>query len=378
MRKALLIALAVVLAVPALAQRPIPGWTKVSETALPFRQYPRVDAANQIYWRLYAPKAENVYVDCRGQIPMQKDPDGWWYATSRPMAVGFHFYHFVVDGVTVTDPDCDVFDGRYGRSAAAEIPEGPEGDYYRTQNVPHGMVREVRYWSEYEQQWRRAMVYTPAEYELAKNARKKYPVLYLQHGMSEDEGSWPKQGRVGNIMDNLIAAGECKPMIVVMNSGNCGIRSGTPGVDFNAWAASFEPVLIQDIIPMVEKEFRALTGRENRAMAGLSWGGKQTMDIAMSHPDLFSYVGLFSAATNVREDQFDTAYNGIFADAAAFNKKFHYFFIGLGTEERMSSAGLSERLSAHGINNTFYSSEGTDHEWLTWRRFLKEFVPHLF
>ena len=210
--------------------RPIPAGTTVSETALFEREYPRVDAQRRGYFCIYAPKAQEVYLDLQGRHDMEKDADGWWYCTTKPLVVGPHFYHFMVDGMQVTDINTDTYCGSYGRSSMIEIPEGPEGDYYRPHEVPHGQIRSVVYWSSYEKQYRRCMVYTPAEYE--SKPRKRYPVLYLQHGMCEDETGWGKQGKANHILDNMIAAGQCKPMIVVMDSGNCGIMfRAKPGQD---------------------------------------------------------------------------------------------------------------------------------------------------
>jgi enterochelin esterase family protein len=363
-------------------ERALPEGTTVSETALFQREYPRVDAQRRAYFRLYAPQATEVKVDCRTVYAMEKDPDGWWYGRTEPLAVGFHFYNFIVDGATVTDPDSDTYCGSYGRSSAVEIPEGPGGDYYRPQkDVPRGQVRSVVYFSTYTGEYRRCMVYTPAEYE--KSRKTRYPVLYLQHGMCEDETGWAKQGKVNHILDNLIAKGECKPMIVVMDSGDCGImfrpmRGQDPNKAREAFGASFPKILIQDIIPFIDKEFRTKADREHRAMAGLSWGGHQTLETTLPNLDKFAWIGTFSGAIFLRDDQLPTVHGGVFADPAAFNKKVHAFFIGVGSEEGEGLKRLSDSFTEYGIKNQYYVSPGTAHEWLTWRRCLKEFVPSLF
>ena len=222
------------------------------------------------------------------------------------------------------------------------------------------------------------MVYTPAGYEKSK---KKYPVLYLQHGMAEDETGWSTQGHMNHIMDNLIATGECEPMIVVMESGDIEVGfSPRRGEDVEKqrmqYGSTFYTVLLDDVIPMIERTFRCKTGRENRAMAGLSWGGFQTFNVVLPHLDKFAYLGTFSGALfgiDVR-----TCFNGVFSDASAFNSQMRYFFMGCGSEENFGTEKMAGELKSMGINVNLYVSPGTHHEWLTWRRCLKEFVPHLF
>ena len=379
MKRTLILAAAALLActLASAQQRPIPENTTVSETALFMREYPRVDAEHRGYFRIYAPKATQVSLNLQGKYAMEKDSDGWWYCTTTPLVVGPHFYNFVVDGMTVTDINTETYAGSYGRSSVIEIPEGPEGDYYRPHDVPHGQIRSVIYWSSYENRYRRCMVYTPAGYD---SNRKKYPVLYLQHGMCEDETGWGKQGKVNNILDNMIASGECKPMIVVMDHGNCGINfSELKGMSRDAFGATFPDILIQDIIPFIDKEFRTLSDRDHRAMAGLSWGGHQTFETTLRHLDKFSYIGSFSGAIFLGPDsKVEEIYDGVFADAASFNRKVHYMFMGMGTQEGFGSDRIVKMLNDYGINCTYYPSPGTAHEWLTWRRCLHEFLPHLF
>ncbi len=376
-------ALALVLAVDTpLKAEDITAMTKVSETALFQREYPRVDDQHRAWFRLYAPQAKDVAVSgACGEIKMHQGEEGWWYATSLPLAPGLHFYHFLVDGMVVTDTESQTFGGSYGRSAAVEIPEGPEGDYYRPQEVPHGQVRQVVYKSQLSNGYRRCLVYTPAEYE--KNHKKRYPVLYLQHGMCEDETGWTLQGKAHFILDNLIAEGKCKPMIVVMDNGDCSIPfKPKPGEDANKareqFGATFPPILINEIIPMIDKEFRTISNKWNRAMAGLSWGGHQTFDTVFQNMDKFAYIGSFSGAIFMNDEQLDKSYGGVFKDADSFNDDIRYFFLGCGSEENFGTKQLSESLSRRGVKNTFFQSDGTAHEWLTWRRCLREFLPHLF
>jgi enterochelin esterase-like enzyme len=216
------------------------------------------------------------------------------------------------------------------------------------------------------------MVYTPAEYEKGK---KRYPVLYLQHGMGEDETGWSKQGHMQHIMDNAIASGKAVPMIVVMESGDIKAPFGR-GQSFESYGASFYPVLLNDLIPYIDSNFRTKSDREHRAMAGLSWGGHQTFDVVLNNIDKFAYMGTFSGAIFGLDVK--TAYNGIFSRADEFNKNIHYLFMSCGSEENFGTEAMVKNLKELGINAHFYESKGTAHEWLTWRRGLNEFIPHLF
>lgn len=342
--------------------------------------FPRLDKNNRAYFRIYSPNVRRLQVDiCGKKYEMFKDESGWWTAQTDPLVVGFHYYFLVVDGLSVTDPMSCTYFGCSRMASGIEVPEGKEGDYYRAQDVPHGQVRTCTYFSKTQKRFRRCVVYTPAEYE--KNAKKRYPVLYLQHGMGEDETGWSTQGYMYNIMDNQIAANKCVPMIVVMESGDVevGFRP-RPGKDVNEernlYGASFAILMINDLIPMIDKTFRTYPDSEHRAMAGLSWGGKQTFDITLTNLDKFSYIGGFSGA--IFGLDLKKAFNGIFTDADNFNKKVHYLFLGCGTEENMGTSYLVKSLREMGINVASYESQGTAHEWLTWRRCLNEFVPNLF
>ncbi|MDE6637547.1 MAG: esterase, partial [Muribaculaceae bacterium] len=207
----------------------------------------------------------------------------------------------------------------------------------------------------------------------------KYPVLYLQHGMGENETGWSKQGMMANIMDNAIAAGKAVPMVVVMDNGNCShIFGSRKGETMEQFGASFTPVLLNDLIPYIENTFRVKTDRENRAMAGLSWGGKETFDITLTNLDKFSHIGAFSGALFGLNGNLDNAYGGVFKDPKAFNDKVKVLFLSMGSEENFGAHGICKALTDLGINNTYYESPGTHHEWLTWRRSLNEFIPLLF
>lgn len=360
------------------AQMPAEGVPSIFN--VPAKEYPCVDAEGRATFQVVAPQANEVLVDiCSKKYPMTRDEKGVWMVTTDPLVVGFHYYFIIIDGVSVADPSSDSFFGCGVMASGIEIPEAPEVAAYYTfnKNIPHGQVRECQYWSEKEQSMRRCFVYTPAEYEKGK---KKYPVLYLQHGMGEDERGWHQQGMMANILDNQIASGKCEPMLVVMDYGNCGYSFGAKkGESRDEFGASFTPILLEEIIPYIESNFRVKADRENRAMAGLSWGGHQTFETALRNTDKFAWIGAFSGAIFLAPNaDFSKLYDGAFADPEKFNKEVHLLFLGMGTEEGFGADRLSQSLNGVGINTVYYSSPGTAHEWLTWRRCLNEFIPYLF
>ena len=354
------------------------SWSQTAISSIynvPMAEYPKVDEQRRALFRLYAPEAYDVKADiCGKKYPMTKDNNGMWTVTTDPLVVGFHYYFFIVDGVQVTDPASDCFYGCGRMASGIEVPESPEEAAYYTFNksIAHGQVRECQYYSEVEGQVRRCFVYTPVEYETSP--KSKYPVLYLQHGMGEDERGWHEQGHMANILDGQIASGKCKPMIVVMDYGDCGYIHGTKkGETRDEFGASFGNILLRDIIPFVEKTFRVKTDRDHRAMAGLSWGGHQTFQITLTHLDQFAHIGAFSGAILMAPGQNITdVYGGVFSDADKFNKQVHTLFLGQGTEEGMGCDRMSQSLKEAGINHVYYASPGTHHEWLTWRRCLNE------
>ena len=358
----------------------IPADAFIAETTVPGNEFPKVDKEGRAYFRISAPEARKVIVDiCDKKYDMQPDGKGNFMAVTDPLVPGFHYYFMNIGGVNFIDPATETFFGCNRESGGIEIPEGSEGDYYRPQQgVPAGQVRSIYYYSNEQKTWRHAMVYTPAEYDLKANIKKRYPVLYLQHGMGEDETGWSKQGHMQHIMDNAIAAGRAVPMIVVMESGDIKAPFG-PGQSRDQYGNSFYPVLLNDLIPYIDANFRTKTDRENRAMAGLSWGGHQTFDIVLTNLDKFSYMGTFSGA--IFGLDLKTAYNGVFTNPEAFNKQIHYFLMCSGTEgmdKMFGTKKMVEDLNAMGINAHYSESTGTAHEWLTWRRGLNEFIPHLF
>ncbi len=355
----------------------VPADAFTAETTVPGNEFPKVDKERRAYFRINAPQANKIIVDiCNKKYTMQPVGNGDFMAVTDPLPVGFHYYFMNIDGVNFVDPATETFFGCNRESGGIEIPEGPEGDYYRPQlGVPAGSVRSIFYYSKEQSKWRHAMVYTPAEYDLKKNIKKRYPVLYLQHGMGEGETSWSNQGHMQHIMDNAIAKGEAVPMIVVMESGD--IKAPMQrGQTMGDYGASFYPVLLNDLIPYIDQNFRTKTDRDNRAMAGLSWGGHQTFDIVFNNLDKFAWLGTFSGAIFGLDVK--TAYNGVFTNADEFNKKIHYMYMNWGSDDFIKSGDLVRQLREMGIKVDANESAGTAHEFLTWRRGLHEFIPHLF
>jgi enterochelin esterase-like enzyme len=362
--------------------------------------YPRVDASGRAEFRIKAPDATSVKLNfwSNPKMDMVKRDDGFWSATTPPLVPGFHYYNFVIDGVDVNDAGSHAFYGGGKDASGIEIPEAGS-TYYLPQDVPHGAVREIWYSSKVTGTWRHALVYLPPDYDAQTNTR--YPVLYLQHGGGEDETGWIKQGHANFILDNLIASGSSKPMIVVMAYGYArragysdpdiaGKPFGSPEMmkAMQEVSQTFEDDMTGALIPYIDSHFRTLIDRDHRAMAGLSMGGMQTFQVTFDHLDLFSYIGGFSGAggmSMMRGDQkldLKTAFNGALADPPAFAKRVHLLWIGVGTEEpAMMHAGiikLNTSLDEANVKHIFYESPGTSHEWQTWRRDLKEFAPRLF
>jgi len=360
--------------------------------------YPRVDSKGRVEIRLKAPEAAKVRLNFWSgpKIDMVKQPDGVWSVVTEPLAPGLHYYMLVVDGVDMPDPGSRAFFGGGRYASAVEVPE-PGATYYAAQDVPHGQVREVWYFSKVTGTWRHALVYTPPGYD--ERTTERYPVLYLQHGGGEDETGWVRQGHANFILDNLIASGKAKPMLVVMAYGYAR-RAGQPTPDFagrqlgspefrrsmQEMLAAFEADVTEALVPFIDKTFRTIPDRDHRAMAGLSMGGMQTFHITLNHLDVFSHIGGFSGAagplTLGRDLDPKTDYGGVFADPAAFAKKVHLLWLGVGTVEpermRESIRKLHASLTAAGIAHVYEESEGTDHEWQTWRRNLNDFAPRLF
>lgn len=346
-----------------------------AENNLAGQAFPAVTPDRRAVFRFPAPEAKSVVVDiCGKQYPLTKGQDGVFRGQTDPLVVGFHYYFLVVDGVRVSDPSTHTYFGCSRAASGIDIPEGSEGDYYRVHDVPHGQVRQCQYYSATTHRTRTIYVYTPAEYEANLSAR--YPVLVLQHGMAEDQTGWSNQGHMQNIMDNLIAAGKARPMIVVMESGDIEVAHDKSRQPIDTYGAELTPVICHDLLPYIDRTFRTVPDRDHRAMAGLSWGGHQTFYTVMPNLDTFSYLGTFSGAifgVNLKE-----VFGGAFTRPDELNARLHYFFMGSGSEENFGTKKMVDDLKAMGVSVDYYESPGTHHEWLTWRRCLREFVTKIF
>ncbi len=397
-----------------------PADCKPSSLNIPGAPYPCVFPDHHAMFRVAAPDAQKVRVRVGAGFDMAKAADGLWYATTTPLVEGFHYYMLTIDGASVSDPATQTFFGSGAWSSAIEIPAA-DADFYSHKDLPHGVVRDQWYFSTVTQQWRRCMIYTPPDYDT--NTKARYPVLYLLHGWGENELGWTFQGHVDQIMDNLIAAGKAKPMLIVMDNLNA-VKPGEDGTIYNArgvltqavpqpqpppgappaapaagpggprpaagaaparpmfrLSTTFTEMMFTDLIPMVEKSYRVAPGRENRAMAGLSMGGMQTFTTGLEHLDKFAYLGGFSGnCGGFGGGAFDakTTCNGAFADAAAFNKQVKVLFLSTGSVEGPHVKQFSDELTQAGIKNVYFESPGTAHEWLSWRRALADFAPRLF
>lgn len=372
---------------------------------IPEAKYPCIFPDNRVMYRVIAPNAQSVRV---GSLALTKGPDNIWSGTTaQPAVEGFHYYGLNIDGATVADPSTRTYFGSGWWNSGIEIP-APDQEFYQPRNgIPHGRVSEQWYFSTVTNKWRRCFVYTPPDYD-GKSTR--YPVFYLLHGWGEDETAWFTQGRVPHIMDAMIADKKVKPMIIVMDNLNA-VKPGAGATLFAArglvpdpsdtpaqagpgrgafstmgqgrgagagrgagggmlGGSAFTDMMLIDLIPMIEKTYRALPGSANRAMAGLSMGGMQTKSTTMANLDKFSYIGLFSGGNITLAEV---------KDPAAFKKQVKAVFFGSGELERpAANIAAADELKKNGINAVAYVSPRTAHEFLTWRRCLHEFAPLLF
>lgn len=404
MKKCFLFAIAAITATAVNAQ--VVEDFKPATTNQEGHQYPMVNSQRMVRAQISAPEATSVKLDIGGvKYDLKKDENGVWTGESAPQDEGFHYYQLNIDGASVPDPGSLYFYGASRWGSGIDIPAADD-DHFTVHNVPQGSVNEVHYYSTVTESMRHCYVYVPAEYY--SNPSKKFPVLYLQHGMGENETGWSAQGRTGAIMDNLISEGKAVPFIIVMDNGSIRMGGfgggqrpqGAPGMGqrpqgqgapamgqrpqgqgapgqgarrggfggFN-FAGDFQRILLEDIIPMVEKNYRVIADSQHRAMAGLSMGGMQTHSITLANPKTFAYVGMFSGGTfNVDE----------LKEANDFKKTNKVLFMSCGGKERMGVDEAAASLKEIGINAHSYVSPGTAHEWTTWRRSLYEFAQLLF
>ena len=344
---------------------------------------PRVMSDNSVLFRVKAPQAKSVQIDlCGTKYDMKKaDGDDVWTVTSRPQVPGFHYYFLIVDGVSVADPASQTFYGCGRWSSAIEIKEAGMDDF-EVQDVPHGEIRTVNYYSKVDESWRPLMVYTPAGYN---ENRQAYPVVYIQHGGGEDHRGWMEQGRTAQIMDNLIAAGKAVPMIVVSSNSNVRSRNGGFGGGYS-WQGmqAFRSELIENVIPFVEKNYRVKKDRKSRAMCGLSMGGGQSFYIGLRDPEVFANVGVFSTGmfggiAGASKFDLEAEIPGMMTDTQTFNKQFDVFFMSCGEQDpRIDyTRNIVKKMRDGGVQVRFNSYPG-DHEWQVWRKSFHEFAQYLF
>ena len=335
--------------------------------------YPQVLPGNRVVFRVKAPEARQVQVDLGRKYEMVKDAEGFWNVVTDSIGEGFHYYSLLIDGVALADPASETFYGMGRMASGIEIPFR-DGGYYAVRNVPHGDIRMKRYFSTVTNSWRRFFIYTPPGYDKSAEA---YPALYLLHGGGEDERGWASQGRTDLIMDNLIAAGKARPMLVVMMDGNMGMGGGFSEQVLRA----FENELKQAVIPYVESNFRTAQGPANRALAGLSMGGIQTLYAGIRNTGMFGYLGVFSSGwLPAQQSISDAQYSYIGDNLKSINSNLKLFWIAMGGKEDIAYNNcktMLARFDGLGLKYT-YSEYPGGHTWPVWRNNLFSFAPLLF
>ena len=322
------------------------------------KQYPQVNSEGRVRVSISAPQALKVQLDIAAvKYDLVKDEKGIWTGESAPQDVGFHYYQLNIDGASVPDPGSLYYYGASRWGSGIEIP-ALDQDFYALKDEPHGQLRENQYFSKTSNSVRRVYIYTPPGYEQSKS--KRYPVLYLQHGMGENETGWGNQGHANLIMDNLIAEGKAVPFIIVMENSSVNFGGAPRGTKPNITGA-FERILLDDLIPYVESNFRVIPDQAHRAMAGLSMGGMQTHSIVVANPDKFSYVGMFSSGTFSPTE---------IKDLGTFKKIVKLVFMSFGGREGGSSriGAAADEWNKAGIKGDSYVSPETAHERQSWRR----------
>ncbi|GAA4300424.1 alpha/beta hydrolase-fold protein [Aestuariibaculum suncheonense] len=331
-----------------------------SRTNINKAQYPQVLPNNKVIFKVKAPEANQVSVKFGKTYGMVKDDEGFWSVTTDALDPGFHYYVLNIDGAEVVDPSTETYYGMERIASGVEVP-AIDQDFYALKDVPHGNTQEILFPSKSTRTSRRAFVYTPPGYN---NSNKQYPVLYLQHGWGENETSWSKQGHANLIMDNLIAEGKIEPFIVVMTYG---MTNEVKWGKLNEFDISrFQTVMVDELIPYIDSNFRTKSNQANRAMAGLSMGGFETRLITLNKPELFSYYGVLSGGTYKPED-------------LANHSNLKLVYLSCGSKENPEGVKkATEVLKKAGIHAVSHISEGTGHEFLTWRRGLYNLAPLLF
>jgi enterochelin esterase family protein len=352
----------------------VPAPTNISQN-----QCPCIMPDNSVVFQVKAPNAQKMQIDLGKKYDMIKDSNGVWSIRTEPIVPGFYYYFLVIDEVPVADPASQSFYGTGKMTSVIDIPEKGT-DFYTVKDVPHGATSSKYYFSKVTNTWRRLFVYTPPDYDV--NVSEKYPVVYIQHGGGEDETGWANQGKTDLILDNLIAEGKAKPMLVVIANGN--VRAGGGGYSSEGMAA-FKKEMTQNIVPFIDKNYRTLTDVKNRAICGLSMGGGQSFYVGLESLDFFGSVGIFSSGIfggiRTSGSGFDAEKEipGLLTKSAEFNKKLDLFYISCGEQDMRIdyTKKAVETLKKNGLEIEFSSFPG-DHEWQVWRKSLHDFASRVF
>jgi len=345
-------------------------------------EYPKILPDLRVIFKIKAPEAKNVQVQIRKLYDLTKDNSGIWSVITDPQEPGLHYYSLLIDGVSVADPASESFYGSGKMMSGIDIPEAGI-DFYNVKDVPHGTVSQRRYFSDKSGSWRRLFVYTPPDYD--KNSTKKYPVLYIQHGAGEDERAWINQGKLDIILDNLFAEGKSKPFIVVMSNEYIinDIGKGYNTETTNSFMDLFGSDLRTNIIPFIEKNYRVVSDREYRAIAGLSMGGGIALREGLLNQDLFATVGVFSTSGFRGKDGeiFDAEKQipGILTNTEKFNKSLKLFYITSGEQDPSFDYTVRtvKKFRDSGLKVEFNTYPGA-HEWQVWRKSLNHFSSLIF
>jgi enterochelin esterase-like enzyme len=337
-------------------------------------KYPQLLPDNRAIFRVNAPEAKKVQLDLVKKYDMVKNNDGIWEVTTDSLSEGFHYYSLLIDGFAIADPSSETFYGMGRMASGIEVPFKGDG-YYAIKDVPHGEICIKRYFSTVFNKWRQFYIYKPAGYDVKTN--EKFPVLYILHGGGEDERGWSSQGKTDLILDNLIAEGKAKPMLIVMPDGN----TDAQGFDERT-LIMFDRELKQCIIPFVEKTYRAEPGSVNRALAGLSMGGIQTLYVGMNSTDMFSYLGVFSSGWIIPMQQSlaDKEYDLMQKNIDQINANLKQLWIGVGGKEDIAYNNcqlMLKKFDEMKIKYT-YSEYPGGHTWPVWRNNLYNFAQLLF
>ena len=352
----------------------------VPPTNINAKGYPHVLSDNSVEFKIRSNEdLSQMKVSLDPSCRFEKQADGTWMARTKPLVPGFHYYWFNLGGMELSDPASKSYFGCGRMTSAIDIPEAG-CTFYDIKDVPHGQVGIVTYYSKVRKGNATMYVYTPANYA---TSGKRYPVLYIQHGGGEDETGWTLQGKTNYILDNLIAEGKAKEMIVVMSNGNITVPGAGFGYSIEGMKG-FEAELTEVIIPFVDQHFRTISDPQHRALSGLSMGGGQSFFVGLQHTELFSYIGVFSTGVfgGIRETKsFDAeaAMPGLLSQHEKYNKALKVFYISVGTDDpRLSSTqkAVADMRQA-GLNITFNTFPG-DHEWQVWRKSLHDFAQKLF